>query len=148
MHVLTCVSRRLQRHQPQCVLPYSPPLYFSSLICASAANGKVICAVAEGTPADVETAVKAARRAFQTTWGINVAGAARGKLLSKLADLMEARADELAALEALDNGKTFAWAQAADVTFAINTIRYYAGWADKNHGKTIEVRCAQTRAVG
>lgn len=87
----------------------------------------------------MNTAVKAARRAFETTWGMNAAGSLRGRLLNKLADLMEQRADELAALEALDNGKTFTWAKSTDVAFAINTIRYYAGWADKNHGQAIEV---------
>lgn len=71
---------------------------------------------------------------------MNTAGFERGRLLNKLADLMDAHADELAALEAIDNGKTFAWARGTDVAFAISTIRYYAGWADKNHGQSIEVR--------
>lgn len=100
----------------------------------------MICAVAEGTPADVEVAVKAARRAFETTWGMNVHAAERGRLLYKLADLMDSHADELAALEALDNGKTFSCARTVDIALSIATIRYYAGWADKNHGQTIEVR--------
>ena len=53
---------------------------------------------------------------------------------------MEEHLDELCALEALDNGKTFGWAKNVDVAFAIQTIKYFAGWADKIHGKVIEVR--------
>ncbi|EEB86807.1 hypothetical protein MPER_16101, partial [Moniliophthora perniciosa FA553] len=51
---------------------------------------------------------------------------------------MEAIQEELAALEALDNGKTFGWAMNVDTTAAIETIRYYAGWADKVHGQVQE----------
>jgi aldehyde dehydrogenase (NAD+) len=98
----------------------------------------VITSVAEGTAKDVDRAVKAARHAYDHSWGLKVPGTERGKLLSKLTHLLEVHADELAALEALDNGKTFAWARSVDVTFSIETIRYYAGWADKIHGQVIE----------
>ncbi|KAI0033622.1 aldehyde dehydrogenase domain-containing protein [Vararia minispora EC-137] len=101
-------------------------------------TGKTITKVSEATKADVDDAVRAARKAFQTVWGLNMPGSDRSRLLGKLADLMEAHSDELAALEALDNGKTFGWAKTVDVTAAIECIRYYAGWADKVHGKTIE----------
>jgi aldehyde dehydrogenase (NAD+) len=57
----------------------------------------------------------------------------------KLAELMDKHAKTLAALESLDNGKTFAFSM-ADIAGATKTFRYYAGWADKNHGKVIEVR--------
>ena len=57
----------------------------------------------------------------------------------KLADLMERDAAELAALEALDNGKTFGWANSVDVPGSVQCIRYYGGWADKNQGKVVEV---------
>ena len=102
------------------------------------ANGKVITSVAEGTAKDVDRAVQVARHAFETLWGFKVSAAERGKLLNRLADLIEKHADELAALEALDNGKTFGWAKAADLDMSISTIRYYAGWADKIHGQVIE----------
>ena len=69
-----------------------------------------------------------------------VRGVERARLLNKLADLMEESQDILSALEALDNGKTFNWAKRGDVSHSITCIRYYAGWADKNYGKTIEVR--------
>lgn len=51
---------------------------------------------------------------------------------------MDKHADNLAALEALDNGKTFSWARKTDIDHSIRCIRYYAGWADKIHGHTIE----------
>ncbi|KAJ7247022.1 Aldehyde/histidinol dehydrogenase [Mycena rebaudengoi] len=51
---------------------------------------------------------------------------------------MDAHAEELSAIEALDNGKTYTWAHNVDVAFATQTIKYYAGWADKVHGQTIE----------
>ncbi|KAI0280870.1 NAD-dependent aldehyde dehydrogenase [Russula aff. rugulosa BPL654] len=98
----------------------------------------VFTAVAEGTAKDVDRAVSAARRAYETSWGLKVPGPRRGELLNKLADLMERDADELAALEALDNGKTFNWARGADLSMSIATLRYYAGWADKIHGQVIE----------
>ncbi|KAH9947062.1 aldehyde dehydrogenase [Amylocystis lapponica] len=101
-------------------------------------NGKLITKIARGTPQDVDIAVKAAQKAFDTVWGLNTSGRDRGILLTKLADLMLARRDEIAAVESLDNGKTFFWSQ-DDVNASINTFRYYGGWADKNHGKTIEV---------
>ncbi len=67
-------------------------------------NGKLITKVDEATSADVDRAVKAAHKAFETEWGLNASGARRSELLNKLASLMEKNHDELAALEALDNG--------------------------------------------
>ncbi|KAI0298762.1 aldehyde dehydrogenase [Multifurca ochricompacta] len=101
-------------------------------------NGKVLTSIAEGTTDDVNRAVDAAKRAFDESWGLRIPGAERGKLLYRLADLMQKNWDELAALEALDNGKTFNDARATDLTMSVDTIRYYAGWADKNHGQVIE----------
>lgn len=63
--------------------------------------------VSEATPNDVDTAVKAAQKAFDTVWGLKASGAQRSRILHKLADLMEVHFDELAALEALDNGAVF-----------------------------------------
>ncbi|KAL5478608.1 hypothetical protein ACEPAI_2793 [Sanghuangporus weigelae] len=101
-------------------------------------TGKVITNISMGTSKDIDIAVKVAREAFSTRWGLNVPGAERGRLLMKLADLMDDCADELAAIESLDNGKTFGWARNGDIVHSIQTIRYFAGWADKNHGKVIE----------
>ncbi|KAF5346549.1 hypothetical protein D9756_010091 [Leucocoprinus leucothites] len=102
------------------------------------ANGQLITKISEATEADVDRAVEAAQKAFDTTWGLNAGGAKRGELLYKLAQLMEEHAEELAAIEALDNGKTFGWAKTVDIAFSIDTIKHYAGWADKNFGQVIE----------
>ncbi|KAI6157364.1 aldehyde dehydrogenase [Pisolithus tinctorius] len=101
-------------------------------------NGEVITSVSEGTPKDVDLAVDAAERAFETTWGLNCPGNKRGLLLNKLASLMEEHTEELAALEALDNGKAFNMARNGDLVLAIDCIRYYAGWSDKITGRVIE----------
>ena len=102
------------------------------------ATGKLFARVAEGTAKDVDLAVEAAQKAFETTWGLNTPGYERGRLLYKLAELIEQRQDEIAALEALNVGKAFSWAKNADVVGTIAVLRYYAGFADKIHGKTIE----------
>ena len=102
------------------------------------ATGETICKVAEGDAADIDLAVKAARKALDGPWGrMNASG--RGRLLNKLADAVEAHKDELAALESLDNGKPIADSLAADLPLTLQCYRYYAGWADKNHGQTIPV---------
>lgn len=93
-----------------------------------------------GGKADVDRAVTAAHKAFDTTWGLKCPGPQRGKLLMRLADLIEEHRSELSALEALDNGKTFTWAYNADLPNSYGCIRYYAGWADKNSGRVLEVR--------
>jgi len=64
----------------------------------------------------------------------------RGKLITKLANLIEDNFDELAALESLDNGKPISDARAADLPLVIDCLHYYAGWADKIHGQTIPIR--------
>ncbi|XP_074652030.1 aldehyde dehydrogenase, mitochondrial-like [Tubulanus polymorphus] len=104
-------------------------------------TGEKICEIAEGDKADVDIAVKAANEAFRlgSPWR-RMDAADRGRLLHKLADLMERDLEHLAALETLDNGKPYAVAKAADLQLSIQVYRYYAGWADKNHGKTIPVR--------
>ncbi|KAJ7877451.1 aldehyde dehydrogenase [Mycena leptocephala] len=86
---------------------------------------------------DVDTAVKAAQNAFDTTWGLNASGQSGGASV-KLAALMDAARDELSALEALDNGKTFAWAKNVDIDFSVAVVKYYAGWGDKITGQTLE----------
>jgi aldehyde dehydrogenase (NAD+) len=102
-------------------------------------TGEEICQVAEADEADVNEAVKAARHAFEKGPWRKMSAAERGHLLYKLAELVEKHADELARLEALDNGKPYHVARAADLGLTIATYRYYAGWADKIHGKTIPV---------
>src|SRR4051812_45568534 len=103
------------------------------------ATGEEICQVAEGDKADIDLAVAAARKAFEPGPWPRMAAAERGRLLNKLADAIEQNKEELAALESLDNGKPYRDAIAADLPLTIKCYRYYAGWADKIHGKTIPV---------
>jgi aldehyde dehydrogenase (NAD+) len=100
------------------------------------ADGTVITHVAEADKADVDKAVKAARVAFQK-WR-NSTPRERANLLNKFADLLEKNAQQVAEIESLDNGKPI---QAAlfDVSFSVETFRYYAGWTDKITGQTIPV---------
>lgn len=101
---------------------------------------QVIAEVAEGDAADVDAAVKAARAAFDSGPWSRMDARDRGRLMNKLADLMEANIQELAALETLDNGKPIRDALAADLPLAIDCLRYYAGWADKLTGDVIPIR--------
>src|SRR3954447_3620432 len=78
-------------------------------------TGEEICQVAEADEADVDEAVKAARHAFEKGPWSRMSAAERGHLLYRLADLVEKHADELARLEALDNGKPYQVAKAADL---------------------------------
>jgi len=102
------------------------------------ATEDVICQVAEGDKEDVNQAVKAAKEAFalNSEWR-SMDASARGKLLLKLADLVERDCSYLASLEVLDNGKPFTFAYYVDMKHSIDMIRYCAGWADKICGKTI-----------
>jgi aldehyde dehydrogenase (NAD+) len=103
------------------------------------ATGETICQVAEGDKADIDLAVKAARKAFEEGPWPRMSASERGRLLHRLADLIEKNKEELAGLESLDNGKPYKDALAADLPLTIKCYRYYAGWADKIHGKTIPV---------
>ena len=103
------------------------------------ATGQEICQVAEADSADVDLAVKAARKAFESGPWKKMSAAERGRRINKLADLMEKNLPELAALESLDNGKPLRDSLNADLPLSIKAYRYYAGWCDKTHGKTIPV---------
>lgn len=103
------------------------------------ATEEKIVSVQEADAADVDAAVKAARKAFDHGPWRRMSGAERGKLLFKLTELVEKNYDELCALEALDNGKPMSFAQAADVNLVVKTYRHYAGWADKIHGSTFNI---------
>ncbi|KAJ8391604.1 hypothetical protein AAFF_G00087450 [Aldrovandia affinis] len=101
-------------------------------------NGEKICEVQEAEKADVDKAVRAARLAFSlgSVWR-RMDASDRGRLLSKLADLVERDAAYLATLECLDSGKPFLPTFYVDLQGTIKTLRYFAGWADKIHGLTI-----------
>uniref|UniRef100_A0A2K6FL43 aldehyde dehydrogenase (NAD(+)) n=1 Tax=Propithecus coquereli TaxID=379532 RepID=A0A2K6FL43_PROCO len=102
------------------------------------ATEETICHVEEGDKEDVEKAVKAARQAFQigSPWR-TMDASERGRLLYKLADLIERDRLLLATMEAMNGGKLFANAYLMDLGGCIKTLRYCAGWADKIQGRTI-----------
>ncbi|KAL5005163.1 hypothetical protein ScPMuIL_018619 [Solemya velum] len=102
-------------------------------------NGETITNVQEGDKADVDKAVAVAAKAFElgSPWR-RMDASRRGWLLFKFADLVERDIHYLASLETLDCGKPYKNAY-GDIVFSLKCIRYYAGWADKIHGKTIPV---------
>lgn len=99
-----------------------------------------IADVAYAGEADVDRAVKAARKAFESGPWHTMDARDRGRLMNRLADLIEQNQEELAALETLDNGKPIRDSRAADLPLVIDCLRYYAGWADKISGQTIPIR--------
>lgn len=103
------------------------------------ADESVLTRVAYGRPEDIHRAVAAARRAFDRGPWPHMSCHERSKLLYRLADAIEAHAEEFAQLETLDNGKPLGVARAADIPLTIEHFRYYAGWADKIEGETIPV---------
>lgn len=103
------------------------------------ATGEEIARVAEAGAGDVDKAVAAARLAFERGPWRTTSAAQRGRLMNRLADLMEQNAEDLARLETLDNGMPLAVARNVAVPLTIAHFRYFAGWADKNHGKTIPI---------
>ncbi len=103
------------------------------------ATDEVIAEVAEGRAADIDRAVRSARAAFADSTWRRMNPHKRSRLLWKLADLVEANADELGLLETQDNGKPYFEARRIDVPGAAQTLRYYAGLADKVQGDTVPV---------
>lgn len=101
------------------------------------ATGEVLTQVPEGGREDIDRAVAAARRAFETGPWKRITPSERGKLIWKLADLLETHLNEFAELESLDNGKPVTVARAADIPLAVDLLRYMAGWATKIEGHTI-----------
>jgi aldehyde dehydrogenase (NAD+) len=101
------------------------------------ATGEVLARVAEAGPEDIDRAVQAARRAFQGAWR-KMKPSDRQRLLLQLAELIEQHADELALLEVLDSGMPITLARTGLVPRAAEQVRYYAGWATKIHGETID----------
>jgi acyl-CoA reductase-like NAD-dependent aldehyde dehydrogenase len=103
------------------------------------ATEEVLAKVAEGGKADVDKAVKAARKAVDEGPWRKMSAAERGRLLYRLADEIEKRADEFAQLETLDNGKPIKESRYVDVVQTVETFRYYAGWCTKLEGETLNV---------
>src|SRR2546421_4399444 len=102
------------------------------------ATGAPLAEIAEADKADVDKAVAAARKAFEGKWA-KTSARERGRLLNKLAQLVETHAQELAALETADNGKPIRESLYVDVPQVVENLEYFAGWATKIEGETIPV---------
>jgi aldehyde dehydrogenase (NAD+)/phenylacetaldehyde dehydrogenase len=103
------------------------------------ATGAEIARVAQGGAQDVDLAVRAAREAFASGPWTTMPAAGRERLMHALADALEARAEELAQIESLDNGKPVGLAQYVDVAGAVAHLRYFAGWPTKIEGGVLPV---------
>nr|XP_018879207.1 cytosolic 10-formyltetrahydrofolate dehydrogenase isoform X3 [Gorilla gorilla gorilla] len=106
-------------------------------------DGSVICQVSLAQVTDVDKAVAAAKDAFENgRWG-KISARDRGRLMYRLADLMEQHQEELATIEALDAGAVYTLALKTHVGMSIQTFRYFAGWCDKIQGSTIPINQAR-----
>ncbi|HEX8129514.1 MAG TPA: aldehyde dehydrogenase family protein [Pyrinomonadaceae bacterium] len=101
-------------------------------------TGETLAEVAEADKADVDKAVAAARRAFEGKWS-KMSARDRGRLIYKLSQLIEAKSQELAALETADNGKPIKESMYIDLPGVVENFEYFAGWATKIEGETIPV---------
>ncbi|MBS0210827.1 MAG: aldehyde dehydrogenase family protein [Planctomycetes bacterium] len=142
MATIASPVRRPQIRHTDCFIDgkWVPSVSGKTFETLNPATEEVLAQVAEGDAKDIDRAVTAARRAFESSEWSRMDARDRGRLMNKLADLIEDEIDELAALESLDNGKPVRDARAADLPLVIDCLRYYAGFADKIHGQTIPVR--------
>jgi len=142
MATMTEPRQQPKIHQNQCFIggQWQPAVSGKTFETINPATEEVITHVAEGDAADVDLAVAAAREALDHGPWSRMDARDRGRLMYKLADLIEEEIDELAALESFDNGKPIREARHGDLPFVLDVLRYYAGYADKIHGQTIPVR--------
>jgi aldehyde dehydrogenase (NAD+) len=117
-------------------VPAQSGKYFDSL---DPSTEQVIAQVAEGDAADIDAAVISARTAFEGIWS-RLRGVDRGRLLLNLAELIQQNQDDLIELESLDSGKPVSAIRRQDLPAVLDTLAYYAGWADKINGQVIPAR--------
>lgn len=111
-----------------------------SFVTPNPSTGQPLAQIAQASARDVDAAVQAARRTFDSgLWHRQQSPSARARLIWRLADLMERDAETLAQLDALDNGKPYNTALKVDVPMSVDHLRYYAGWVTKIEGATIPV---------
>ena len=117
-------------------VPAASGQYFETL---DPATEQLVARVAAGDVADVDAAVRAARAALQGPWG-RMRASERGELMLRFADRIRAHAEELIELESLDSGKPVSGIRRQDMPAVLDTLTYYAGWADKVNGQVIPAR--------
>lgn len=118
---------------------YKPAISGKTFNVINPATEEIIAQVSEAQPEDIDVAVAAARKAFDEGEWTKMETAERSHLIYKFANLLEDNREELAQLEALDNGKPYEVALADDVDGTVQHFRYYSGWATKMVGQTIPV---------
>ncbi len=150
MNAVTTISREQKPYSEaaKAVLARKPALFINNEWVASShdkvlevedpSNGKIVSHVVDASDKDVDRAVAAARAAFDDGRWSNLPPMVRERTMHRLADLLEAHADEFAELEAIDNGKPKGMAGAVDIPGAISQIRFMAGWASKVAGDTTQ----------
>ncbi len=119
---------------------WRPPLSGETYATINPATEEESARVAKGDERDVDLAVTAARKAFDSGPWPKMGAAERGRLVWKLGDLIMANLDEMARLESLCTGKTLFDSGKVEIPFAAEVFRYYAGWATKIHGETLALR--------
>src|SRR5687768_559165 len=107
------------------------------------ANGEILGYAPQGEAEDIDRAVKAARKAFESGPWSKTSPAERERLINKLADLIEANQEEFAQLDTLNNGMPIGGAR-GNVPYAATILRYFAGWANKLEGSTIPTSLPNT----
>src|SRR5699024_10465755 len=118
---------------------YVPSIGGENFSVVDPATENTLTQVSEAQEKDINVAVQAAREAFGNGEWTKIEAADRSRLIYKFADLLEEHREELAQLEAIDNGKPYAIALEDDVDGTVEHFRYYAGWTTKIHGKTVQV---------
>src|SRR5919112_45241 len=103
------------------------------------ATEEIIAEVASAEQSDVDAAVQAARAAFEGPWS-KLSARERGRLVYKLGERLMERADEVARLETLHNGKPIFESRQIEIPASVDCLQYFAGWADKVHGETLPVK--------
>jgi phenylacetaldehyde dehydrogenase len=118
---------------------WAPAVSGKTLDVFNPADASVIARVPDSAKEDIDTAVTAARRAFDSGPWRQMTPSERGKMIWRIGDLILQNADQLAELESIDNGKPRAVARVADVPLAADLFHYMAGWATKIEGQTIPI---------
>ena len=119
---------------------WRPPVSGENYSTINPATEEESARVAKGDERDIDRAVEAARKAFDSGPWPKMSAAERSRIIWKLADLITANLDEMARLESLCTGKTLFDSGKVEIPFAAEVFRYYAGWATKMHGETLALR--------
>ena len=141
-HIITETARKFldrQNHRMLVDGQWVESLSGQVLEVVNPADEQIIGYVPSGNAADIDLAVRAASRAFESGAWSKIIPQERERLLLKLADLIEKNAQTLAELESIDNGKSAVIAKVIDVSVAVSCLRYMAGWATKIEGSTLDI---------